>query len=160
MNEYSTSIRRARLADLERLSALWMAMMEEQAELDLRFALAPGARKRWIAYVRGELRRGSALCLVAEENGIPVGYLLATVHDHPALYAPEPYGFISDCYVVRRLRRQGVGRRLVEQAQEWFRKRGLRVFQLYIAEANLAAISFWEAIGGSPFMRRYWFRVG
>jgi ribosomal protein S18 acetylase RimI-like enzyme len=45
------------------------------------------------------------------------------------------------------LRRQGLGARMMEAAEQWLRARGVPKLQLMIRDGNTAALAFYEALG-------------
>ncbi|NJL56279.1 GNAT family N-acetyltransferase [bacterium] len=72
----------------------------------------------------------------------------------PEMFEQEAAGFLADIYVAEAYRTQGVGRNLVAALADWFRSRGVRHLELYVASHNLAGRSFWEAVGGQEIMRQ------
>jgi GNAT superfamily N-acetyltransferase len=81
------------------------------------------------------------LLLVADaaECGI-VGYLLG--NSHPTLFANGPVAWVEELMVVETDRRSGVGRRLIEHAEEWARSGGAA----YLALASRRAGPFYLAV--------------
>lgn len=82
-----------------------------------------------------------ALLLVADEAGYTLGYLLA--FDRPALWANGRVGWIEEITVRANRRRQGIGRKLVREFENWARSRGSRVAAL----ATRGAADFYAALG-------------
>lgn len=82
------------------------------------------------------------LLLVADttERGI-VGYLLGNCH--LTLFANGPVAWVEELMVDENNRRSGVGRRLMEHAEEWARSLGAA----YIALASRRAAPFYLALG-------------
>ena len=97
-----------------------------------------------IAYSREELAAfvalRSARTWVAEAEGSIVGFVVANRE-------PPRIGHIITIDVVGNYRRQGVGRELMNGAENWARKARLRIIYLETAEDNLAAQNFYEARG-------------
>jgi GNAT superfamily N-acetyltransferase len=82
-----------------------------------------------------------ALLLLADEAGQPLGYLLA--FDHPALWASGRVAWIEEITVRADRRRQGIGRQLMQEFENWARSRGSRVAAL----ATRRAADFYAAMG-------------
>ncbi|MFB3923852.1 MAG: GNAT family N-acetyltransferase [Terriglobia bacterium] len=101
---------------------------------------APG-----ISYSRGELegfiRHRDAVTWVAEEGNETVGFLIANRHPTKSL------GHIITIDVVDAWRRKGVGKALMDAAEEWARRRHLICLSLETAEDNLIAQAFYEKRG-------------
>jgi len=87
------------------------------------------------------LATDGVLILVAGEGGQTLGYLLAL--DHPALWANGRVAWIEEVTVRADRRRQGIGRRLVREFENWARSRGSRVAAL----ATRRAAGFYAALG-------------
>lgn len=77
--------------------------------------------------------------LVAERNGVVVGYLIARLigrKGHIIAIAVEP-----------RYRRQGIGQALMESVTEILRAKGAEELFLEVRASNLDAIRFYEKLG-------------
>ena len=78
---------------------------------------------------------------VAEVEGAVVGYLVA--HQHATLFANAPVAWIEELMVAEPRRGHGVGRALMDAAEEWARAAGCA----YVALATRRAQEFYRAIG-------------
>jgi len=67
-----------------------------------------------------------------------------------AFVSTATVAYLADCFVVPESRRQGIGRRLVQQALEWCQKRGAREVELGVLPDNPLGRAFWEALGFKP----------
>ena len=80
------------------------------------------------------------LVVDAAERGL-IGYLLG--NSHLALFANSPVAWVEELTVDENHRRSGIGRRLMEHAEEWARSIGAA----YIALASRRAGPFYLALG-------------
>jgi len=64
-----------------------------------------------------------------------------------SLLLPQTIGYIADMYVVKEFRRQGAGRKLVEQAMIWFRQMEVSAVELNVLYLNEAGRAFWKSLG-------------
>jgi len=87
------------------------------------------------------LQNESALVLVAESDGEPVGYVLGFIHD--TFYANGPVAWVEEIMVHAEHRRTGLGGRLMESFESWCQTRGAVLSALATRRAN----KFYEAIG-------------
>ena len=70
---------------------------------------------------------GEIIAFVAErENGALCGFLEAAIRPYAEGTEPRPVGYIEGWYVDPDVRRQGIGRALVEAAEAWARSQGCR----------------------------------
>lgn len=56
-------------------------------------------------------------------------------------------GYLADMYVLPTYRRQGIGSKLFDSAQEWFRENGVRKVELNVLAKNTVGINFWKSKG-------------
>ena len=82
-----------------------------------------------------------ALVLVAESHREVCGYLLA--HTHATFLANRPITWVEEVMVTEERRRSGVGRSLMEAAEEWACREG----SAYISLASRRAGGFYEQLG-------------
>lgn len=82
-----------------------------------------------------------ALVMVAVEADAAKGYLLA--FSHPTFYANASVGWVEEILVTEEARGLGVGRALMDAAEEWLRAADARVLAL----ATRRAAPFYEALG-------------
>ncbi len=82
-----------------------------------------------------------ALVLVAETHGKVCGYLLA--HTHATFLANRPITWVEEVMVAEEQRRSGIGRALMDAAEEWAAREG----SAYISLATRRASGFYEQLG-------------
>jgi ribosomal protein S18 acetylase RimI-like enzyme len=112
----------------EQVIALWQA-----AEgVGLSQADSPEAIAQYLA-------RNPGLSLVALQDGQLVGAVLCG-HDGRR-------GYIHHLAVRPEARRQGIGRRLVQECLAGLRGHGIQKCHLFVFQRNEEAIAFWRAIG-------------
>jgi ribosomal protein S18 acetylase RimI-like enzyme len=83
--------------------------------------------------------------IVAERSGAIVGTIL--VYDEFSSWRGEKGVYVLDIYVAAAARGEGVGRRLIEEAARWGRKRGASYVRLLVDEKNEAAMKFYRSLG-------------
>lgn len=97
-----------------------------------------------VSYSRDELarfiHRRNSTTWVAEADDAIVGFLVAARQ-------PQRMGHIITIEVVKSWRRRGVGAALLDAAEDWARRQGLRGVYLETAEDNLDAQQFYQAQG-------------
>ncbi len=89
---------------------------------------------------------------LAEVDGEMIGYLCLfgllspSDPDEP----PEPYSFVADLYVRPEFQRRGIGKALMETAEEHARALGASNIDLKILTPNKHALAFYQALGYGP----------
>lgn len=150
-------IRQAIRKDVGGILPLWNQMMDCHAALDARFRPAPDGEKHWATVLRSWLRDYDTCVLVADAEGQLVGYIIGMIRENPPVLLPPIYGLVSDICVDPACRQQGIGRRLFEGLQDWFREQELSTVQLNVAHGNPVSQAFWRAVGCEDYMDRLWF---
>jgi ribosomal protein S18 acetylase RimI-like enzyme len=103
------------------------------------------------------IENGGALFL-AQDGEVVVGFLTIRVRQAPdELYlAPVCEAIIDNLGIKTDRRRQGIGQKLMEAAQEWARQQRASRVQLTVWEFNVGAIAFYESLGYETLSRSMW----
>jgi GNAT superfamily N-acetyltransferase len=147
-------IRQATHEDLPALMELWKEFMDHHRAQDPHYTRAPEGHLRWSEWLGKNLDNPDWRLLVAEEGARAVGYCLAFLNTCPPVITSTRYGLVQDMAVTRDRRGRGVGRRLYEAAEAWFRERGVDRVELDVAVSNPEAGAFWRRMGCRPFQER------
>jgi ribosomal protein S18 acetylase RimI-like enzyme len=89
-------------------------------------------------------RRSDEALFVFEKNGEVCGFLWLSLIE---TMTDPCVGFIKNIYVAPSERGKGLGRLLLEKADEWFLDRGVRKAQLTASTVNQLAIQLYEKVG-------------
>ena len=88
---------------------------------------------------------GLETAFLGEWDGEAVGLLVLRLV--PTLSGAQDWAEITEMYVRPQLRRQGIGRALMEAALDCGRQRGCREFHLLVDPANEGGQAFYTALG-------------
>ena len=142
------TIRLATPQDQAALGRMGAALMRQHHAADpRRFILTERPESGYGRFLVSELGDPDALVQVAELSGAVAGYLYAGVEGLSWKDLRGPCGFIHDVWVEEPARRQGVARRLVESAVEWFGSRGRTQIVLSSEFKNAAAQRLFAGLG-------------
>jgi ribosomal protein S18 acetylase RimI-like enzyme len=94
---------------------------------------------------RMEQVKGLETVFLGDVEGMPAGLLI--LRTAPTLSMAEDWAEITEMYVRPPFRRRGVGRALVERAVGHARYRGCTEVHLLTDATNVAAQSFYQAVG-------------
>lgn len=83
--------------------------------------------------------------LIAEADGVPVGFLCAQAFRSFCYNAR--YAEITELYVAPGFRRRGLARALIAAAEAGFRAEGIATFQLFTGGENAGAQALYRAMG-------------
>ena len=133
------------------MTELWREMYRGQAGLGMLVPLREDAADLWKRQLASRLDSPVSVILVGESDGQILGFLAAQTKRLPPQYAGSAkVGFISEAYVLRSARRQGLGRMLVDAAMAWFRKADCGSVELHVLVENAIGRQFWEEVGFVP----------
>lgn len=150
------NIRLAKHEDADAIARMWEDLVRYHRDIDGDLPDSmPNGGSVYAQRLTNRLNDTHTRVLVAEADGRVVGYVLGVIVDLvPEMFAQEDGGFLADIYVDSAYRGKGIGRALVETLSEWFRERGVRYFEWYVAAHNQSGRAFWNAVGGRDMMIR------
>lgn len=98
-------------------------------------------------------KSGAAVLIAEDSDGTPLGF----IHLHAATehYIHEEHGHVEDIIVAPAGEGRGVGRALLEKAEEWARSRGYRWLTLNVFAENLRAREVYKRLGYGEDMVKY-----
>jgi len=100
------------------------------------------------------LSRGDQQFLVADVNGRAVAWLHAAVSEY---IEAEAFVVIGGLVVDRSHRRKGIGRKLMEEAEQWARTQGCSIVRLWSSTVRTPSHRFYEELGYTNIKTQYAF---
>lgn len=144
------------------MAALWALITEHHAALDPMFRMrrGPVAEGELRELLRALHRDPDAEILVydrppadtASEPATPEGLCIVRIDRAPPILEETERAEITDLGVRPELRRRGIGRRLVAEAMDWVRDRGVARVEIQVASGNVEGQAFWRALGYTDLM--------
>jgi ribosomal protein S18 acetylase RimI-like enzyme len=147
-------VREARIQEIDRVAALWALITEHHASLDPLFRMrrGPVAEGELRELLRALHRDPDATILVFDRDGSLQGVCIVRIDHAPPILEETERAEITDLGVRPELRRRGVGRLLVREAEAWARDRGVSRVELQVAHGNREGQAFWRAMGYGDLM--------
>ncbi len=146
----AVNIRRATPGDCEALLNLWLALLQEQEELDERFRSADDAAERWRNDYGEWIRDGEQRIFIAEKGDEIAGYVSACRWFASPVYQPAKEIFIEELYVRPDGRRSGAGRALAAAVREWADELEGARLRVGVLAQNMDGRAFWEKLAARP----------
>lgn len=132
---------------------IWKEGLDYHAALSKSdFALDEDAPLLWLRFYEQNLKQKNAKLLVAEKNGIIIGYLLGQVHRRPRFFKTKECGFIGELVVAEKERGKSVGKRLLNAYIEWASRKGLPYINIFVDYQNRKGLNFWKKAGFETVM--------
>ncbi|GAB3547017.1 aminoglycoside 6'-N-acetyltransferase [Spirosoma fluminis] len=86
--------------------------------------------------------------IVRDESGTAIGFLnLSLRHDYVPGATHKPVAFVEGLYVRPAYQQQGIGRQLIERAEQWAREQGCRELASDALLDNVASAEFHNKVG-------------
>jgi GNAT superfamily N-acetyltransferase len=142
-------VRVARPDDLRAIVALNHALFQEDAGQRDPFANLNWALEEGDAYFAGRLAAPDHRSVVAEVDGVVVGYLTGHARGPSSLRTVRS-AELESLFVQGALRGRGIGVRLVEDFLAWCRERGVERVAVTAYATNEGAIRFYQRLGFAP----------
>ena len=134
------------LSLVSRFSEFELPEWRQRAEID-------GTNQASMERALSEPGTESTIFIAEDENGKLAGFIhLQTENDY---FREEKYGYISDLAVDASFEGQGIGRKLLETAEEWTRTKGYRLLALYVFSGNRRARQLYEKYGFQEEVIKY-----
>ncbi len=96
--------------------------------------------------------------LLAKTDNIPVGFLRYRIYEAPKISflvdVGTRHGVIEELVVTTTRRREGLGKRLIEEAEKRLAELGIRHIQLDVFNFNLPAQALYKELGYNPLFFR------
>jgi len=109
----------------------------------------PDGRIRDREHVLGLIVDEDVGLFVAEVEGQPAGLVCAILRESPdiPILVPRRYAVVENMVVTKAFRRRGIGRALMERAQEWALAQGADSVELTVWGFNQSAVEFYRRLG-------------
>lgn len=154
-------IRAMREHDASAVAGMWAEMASQHTRYDRQgWDFSADAVEKFRQYVVGQIPQKQAVVLAAvDEQDQPVGFLVGSVRENPPTMTVRMGAVITDLFVGRACRGQGVGKRLVEAAVERFRQLGAKDLSLVVATGNETAWEMYKKMGMHTVAYRMYKRI-
>ena len=158
MNE-KVNIREAVVEDVPAIIELWKELMDFHKERDRIFSRSANGHERFADFITGHISSETSNLFVAEAGKDIVGYCLAIVEKYPPVIEIKEYGLVQDLGVTEKYQHGGIGKRLLEEAQSWFSKKGVHRVEARVAKSNRLATDFWAKMGFKPYLETVFLEI-
>lgn len=132
-------IRKAKIDDLKAFVSIYKSAYQNMQEYAYR-------KERNIKYYfKWLFRRDREGLFVAEIDEKPVGFVACDAYWHS--FFDESIGEIHEIVVAKEYKGRGIGKKLMEVAEEYLKSKGYKKIELWVGERNHTARKFYEKLG-------------
>lgn len=138
------------IKDIEELLALWEEQYEYHHQLDPEYYVAnsPELKAKFKTYLREAIANDKPLILIYKVEGEIAGFATFGIDQEDYFDTKiKRYGSVIELFVRSNHRQHGVGRKLMEKVEEYFRQRGIAWIELQDSAQNELAENFYEKNG-------------
>lgn len=132
--------------DIGRLEPLWGELYAHQAAHGMLLRVSPDGFAKWRAGLQPVLGRFACL-FIAEAGSEAAGFLCGRIRSVPPYFGGALTGFISEVYVRDTHRGHKFGRKLVDNAIQWFEAQKISRVELQVLSANPEARNVYKHLG-------------
>jgi GNAT superfamily N-acetyltransferase len=146
MNEDDVIYRQATEADFPVVASMYAKLDQLLRQHTYTFPEVENVGELWLEMFRRTLGRFSVL-YVAEHQGEVVGFIVARVKRVPEYLGGVMVGELKDMWVEHKVRRLGIGEKLLRMAIEWCREQKVYSVEAQILLGNEPIIKLVEHLG-------------
>jgi GNAT superfamily N-acetyltransferase len=140
-------IRKLQEGDVDGICELWKEFAQLREGLTKSKILNDDAADYFFGYATGLLQRKDTLTLVAQDGHELVGYLIATKQRKPPIYHHTRVAYLSDSFVTKKYRGQGILRQFMAEMQRWCTAEGITAVDVQLFQGNQEAIEVFRKLG-------------
>ena len=148
-------IKKATIKDVPSIIKLWKEFRKNHNKIVIKknpkfkpyLIKRSNAAENFKKFVQKNIRSKNSVVYIAEVNGKLVGYSLIYIKDNIPIFKLEKIGYISDLFVKKEFRNQGISSKFKEEAITWFKKKGIKHISLAVYKNNKFAHSIYKKWG-------------
>ncbi len=142
-------IREYRPEDRAQLEECYIELQDAERVLDPVLEEGRAVVERYLEQMFRQCAETKGKVFVAEEDGRVVGFVsvFAKVASKAVEEKPYEYAYVSDLVVLPEYRRRGLGRALLQTAQDYAIRQGATILRLFVMAKNVGAKTLYESFG-------------
>ncbi|MCK4589914.1 MAG: GNAT family N-acetyltransferase [Nanoarchaeota archaeon] len=113
----------------------------------------------WKKHALSIIKNKKNLALIAYYGEKPIGYCLSLIKRNIPIYKIEKYVYISDIYVDEKYRKQGIGKKFMEEVKKFYKKQKIKFLELQLNHNNDRALKFYQKYGFKEYHKTLRMRI-
>ncbi|MBW2963196.1 GNAT family N-acetyltransferase [Candidatus Woesearchaeota archaeon] len=140
-------IRKAKKEDLKQLGKMVFDLDMGISKIDFWKKDEKILKKNIKSIVLKNFKNPKKIILVAEEKNRTMGYITGSIKVQNPIFKIKKIGFINDVYIIKKFRKQGLGKKLMKELIKYFKRQKIKVCQLSVLSNNLPALKLYQSLG-------------
>lgn len=132
---------------LDQIENLFGQLYEYMRTTGLQIDLVENGENIWRTSLEKMIGGRFSTLVAAVKNDTAIGFAHGTTRFTPDYTGGLKVGFITFVFVTPNLRIKGVGKKMIDKLEEWFRSKNVNSFELDVLCDNTSGIKFWEYLG-------------
>ena len=133
--------------DPEKVKELIYELRKFESNFDKELKSPEEITDKLIEWMKRKLTSPNTFLFLAVSDGRPLGYVFGWIEKRSKNYwKTHRYGYICDIFVKEEFRGKGVGKALMEKAENWLREKGIEYINLEVYSKN-PFMKFYENLG-------------
>ena len=146
-------IRNGRVKDKHQVLAIWKELMEYHIKISaIDYEMVDDAPDIFMRFYENNVRSRNKTAIIAEEDGVVIGYLLGVIQKRPPVFKTAYQAYISDMSVTKSKRNIGIGSKIVEAFVAWAKEKEIKYIVLTVIPENEIGRAFWKKHGFGTIM--------
>lgn len=145
-------IRKAKPKDIEQVTEYGVSLLKQHYDFDSYFAPAKNVHEVYQKFFKSCIHAKNRNLLIAEENGKIVGYAVGELGSRPPVFKIRKFGFISDVFVEKKFRKQGISKQFLLELKKWFKSKNLKHIELTVHVKNEVGKKAWGKYGFEDYI--------
>lgn len=138
-------IREAKKSELKEVADLQTKLAKHERKFDKKIKI--GTKTNNVKYLKHfVLKKCKGKIFVAFDGGKMIGYCDGWF-GKTKQYTFDKIGYVSDCFVLERYRRKGVGSRLLKELLKWLKEKNVKHVKMDVYLKNKDAYKLWKFMG-------------
>jgi GNAT superfamily N-acetyltransferase len=138
----------AREEDTEKIFSLSKKLIEMHDPIHPIF----GVKRNSAKLFKSDLKKiiagpASTILKIENDEGKLLAFVILKILQKPQHFRFSRCGYIAETMVDEKYRRAGLGTKLVQASEKWFRKQNIKCVQMQVAVKNPKGIKFWTESG-------------
>tara|TARA_B100000315_G_C14416254_1_gene513356 strand:+ start:136 stop:621 length:486 start_codon:yes stop_codon:yes gene_type:complete len=152
-------IRKAKKEDIPVVVGLWKELKEYHVRINTKedsffYKHKKSAADIWKIFLEKNISHKKSLVLVAYQDNKLIAYTISIIKENIPIFNIGRYGQITDLYVKKEYRGQGIGKELINQSKKFFKTNKLKFMELTVSHNNHQSIKFYQKYGFKESLKR------